>query len=67
MGPGFESQRDHRETVKPLDYQGVFFFNVVDLTKNRSSLKGSSQKVGDKHLILDKWKRKHQNFRNISH
>jgi hypothetical protein len=27
---------------------------------------GSSQKVGDKHLILDKWKRKHQNFRNIS-
>lgn len=46
MGPGFESQRDHRETVKPLDYQGVLFFKVVKLTKNRPGLNGSSPKVG---------------------
>ena len=33
MGPGFESQRDHQETLKPLDNQGVLFFKVLKLTK----------------------------------
>ncbi len=48
MGPGFESQRDHRVTVKPLDYQGVLFFKVVKLTKKTDQVK----KLGARHKFL---------------
>ena len=47
MGPGFESQRDHQETLEPLENQGVLLFTLLTLTKSDQVKKGSSQKVGD--------------------
>ncbi len=47
MGPGFESQRDHQETLKPLDNQGVLFFKVLNSQNVYIGEYGSSQKVGD--------------------